>query len=163
VGELEMLLRTGGEVQNLGGDIEFSEEDQAAPLPRNLKLGASCRLTSGLAGHLLLCAQYEKCLMDDPGRDTGTILGFGGELRFSVAGMAALDEGSEGVSVRDLFTLRGGYVHDEDGEVKGMSHGFGIGVEVEGRVLLSFDYAKVPQAEGLEEVSRLGGSGWLVF
>jgi hypothetical protein len=163
LGDLDLLLRGGGAIQHLGPDLEYANEEQKAPLPKNMKLGVSGQLSYGKVGHALLCAQYEKCLVGGFDNDRSGIIGFGGELQFSFTGLVSQTEGGGSLGTRDLLTGRIGYVDDEDGQIEGMSYGFGVGVELDDMMLLSLDFAKVPQAEELTEPWRIGGSGWFTF
>jgi len=163
LGDLDLLLRAAGAIQHMGSDMEYVDEEQTTPLPKNGKLGASGQLSYGKAGHALLCWEYEKSVVGGFDNDHSGIIGFGGELQLSFMGLVSQMEGDGGPGARDLLTGRVGYVDDEDGQIEGMSYGFGVGVEVDDKVLLSLDFAKVPQAEGLTEPWRIGGSGWFAF
>lgn len=163
LGDVDLLVRAAGAIQHLGSDVSYTDEGQRVPLPNNAKLGASGQLSYGKAGHALVCWQYEKCLVGGLDNDSNGILSFGGELQVSLMGLISQVEGGGGSGTRDLLTGRMGYVDDEDSQVQGMSYGFGVGVEVGDIVLLSLDFAKVPQAEGLTEPWRIGGSGWFAF
>jgi len=162
-GDLDLLLRAAGAIQHLGPDLEYMDEMQRSRLPNNAKSGASGQLSYGKAGHVLLCWQYEKSLVGGFDNDRSGVVGFGGELQLSMLGLTSQMEGRGSSGARDLLTGRIGYVNDEDGQIEGMSYGFGVGVEVDDMVLLSLDFAKVPQAEGLTEPWRIGGSGWFAF
>ena len=163
LGDLDVLLRAGGAIQNMGSDLEFVDVEQTDPLPKSMRLGASGQLSYGRAGHALLCGQYEKSLIGGFDNDSSGVWGFGGEVQASVLGLISQMEGRAGSGIRDLLTARIGYVDDEDGEVEGWSYGFGVGVEMDERVLLSLDFARVPQYEDLTEPWRIGGSGWFTF
>ena len=163
IGDLDVLLRAAGAIQHLGPDIEYIDEEQRDRLPNNAKFGASGQLSYEEVGHVLLCGQYAKSLIGGWDNDSSGIIGFGGELQVSLMGLTSQVEGGGSSGIRDLLTGRIGYVDDEDGSVKGMSYGFGVGIEVDDMVLLSLDFAEVPQAEGLTEPWRIGGSGWFAF
>ena len=163
MGDMGLLLRAAGAIQHMGSDIEYIDEEQKDPLPKNMKLGASGQLSYGKAGHALVCAQYAKPMVGGWDNDSSGIIGFGGEVQLSFMGLASQVEGSGGSGIRDLLTLRMGYVDDEDGELKGKSYGYGVGVEMNDMVLLSLDFARVPQRKGLTEPWRVGGSGWFAF
>lgn len=163
IGDLGLLVRAGGAIQHDGEDVEYIDAEHTDPLPKSVRLGASGQLSHGKAGHVLLCGQYAKSVVGGFDNDRSWVIGFGGELQVSILGLISQMEGSEDVGIRDLFTWRMGYVDDEDAEVDGTSRGFSVGVELDDRVLLSLDYAKVPQPEGLKEPRRLGVSGWFAF
>ena len=159
----DLLLRAAGAIQHLGPDLEYLDEEQRSRLPNNGKLGASGQLSYGKAAHVLLCGQYEKSLVGGLDNGRSGIIAFGGELQLSVLGLTSQMEGGGSSATRDILTGRIGYMDDEDGQIEGMSYGFGVGVEIKNKVFLSLDFAKIPQAEGLTEPWRIGGSGWFAF
>ncbi len=128
-------LNLGGTIQHVGPKIAYIDEEQSDPLPRNLKLGAAYRAFEDEMNHLVVCVEYNKSMVivEDIGDPTiGVILNVGAEYRYY-----------------DLFALRGGYVYDEDGEVKDFA--FGMGLKYKS---WAFDVANVPQAEGLKRPFR---------
>jgi hypothetical protein len=128
-------LRLGSAIQHLGPRIAYIDEEQSDPLPRNLKVGASYALVSDEMNSFIVCAEVNKSLViveDIADPSIGVILGAGAEYTYY-----------------NLLAVRGGYVHDEDGEVKGFS--FGMGLKYKS---LAFDVANVPQAEGLKRPFR---------
>jgi hypothetical protein len=121
----------GGAVQNLGPKIAYIDEEQGDPLPRTLKLGTSFQILNDEMNELIVSADYNKSLIlvDEIAHPTvGVILNVGAEYCYY-----------------DLFALRGGYVYDEDGKLKGFSFGMGLNYKD-----FAFDIANVPQAEGLK-------------
>jgi hypothetical protein len=125
----------GGNIQHVGPKIAYIDEEQKDPLPRNLKLGTSYKVVSDEMNELTVSFDYNKSLVivediSDP--TIGVILNMGAEYRYY-----------------DLFALRGGYVYDEDGEIKDFS--FGMGLKYKS---FAFDVANVPQAEGLKRPFR---------
>lgn len=128
-------LRLGGALQHVGPKIAYIDEEQSDPLPRNLKLGASYKLADDEMNEFTVCGEFNKSLVivEDVGDlSTGVILNAGAEYRYY-----------------GLLALRGGYVYDEDGKVKGFA--FGMGLKYKS---LEFDVANVPQAEGLARPFR---------
>ena len=128
-------LNLGGALQHLGPRIAYIDEEQSDPLPRNLKIGASYALVADEMNDLTVCAEVNKSLViveDIADPSIGVILDAGAEYRYY-----------------DLFAVRGGYVYDEDGEVKGFA--FGMGLKYKD---WAFDVANVPQAEGLKRPFR---------
>jgi hypothetical protein len=125
----------GGTIQHVGPKIAYIDEEQKDPLPRNLKLGTSYRLLDDEMNLMIVSFDYNKSLViveDIADMSTGVVLNVGAEY-----------------SYYNLFALRGGYVYDEDGEIKDFS--FGMGLRYRN---LSFDVANVPQAEGLKRPFR---------
>lgn len=128
-------LRVGSAIQNVGPKIAYIDEEQSDPLPRNLKLGASYKILDDEMNQLLYCAEYNKSLViyeDFFDLSTGVIVNTGLEYTYY-----------------DLFSLRAGYVYDEDGEIKDFSYGLGLKYKD-----WAFDVASIPQAEGLKRPFR---------
>ena len=124
-----------GVVQHVGPKIAYIDEEQKDPLPRNLKLGTSYKVLSDEMNELTVSIDYNKSLViveDITDPSLGVVLNFGAEYRYY-----------------DLFALRGGYVYDEDGEIKDFAFGMGLAYKN-----FSFDVANVPQAEGLKRPFR---------
>jgi len=125
----------GGVLQHVGPGIAYIDEEQKDPLPRNLRVGTSYKLISDEMNHLTVSADYNKSLViaeDIPHPTVGVVLNVGAEYRYY-----------------DLFSLRGGYVYDEDGEVKDFSFGMGLNIKS-----YAFDIASVPQAKDLKRPFR---------
>ena len=125
----------GGAVQHVGPKIAYIDEEQKDPLPRNLKVGTSYKVLDDEMNELTVAADYNKSLViveDIADPTQGVVLNVGAEYRYY-----------------DLFALRGGYVYDEDGEIKDFSFGMGLSYRN-----FSFDVANVPQAEGLKRPFR---------
>jgi hypothetical protein len=125
----------GGTVQHVGPKIAYIDEEQKDPLPRNLKVGTSYKILDDEMNELSVSADYNKSLViieDIADLSLGVVLNFGAEYRYY-----------------DLFALRGGYVYDEDGEIKDFAFGMGLSYRN-----FAFDMANVPQAEGLKRPFR---------
>lgn len=147
-GDVGALLRTsggrltlGGAVQHIGPRIAYTDEPQSDPLPRNAKLGIAYRVLDDEMNRFTVSAEYNKSLViyeDFFDQTTGVTLSAGAEYQYY-----------------DLLSLRSGYIYDKDGEVKGLSYGFGIKYGS-----LVFDWASVPQAEGLTRPFRFSFSGF---
>ncbi|MBD3349050.1 MAG: hypothetical protein GF400_07625 [Candidatus Eisenbacteria bacterium] len=160
--ELGVLIRFAAVVQNLGTELEFDDEEHGDPLPRNVKLGASGQAAYGRFARALLCAQYTRSIveLDDGG---GGIFGAGLEVEVSVLGLIGQYGGETTIPLRDHLLGRVGYYYDPDGEVEGISYGFGGAVELNDRLEFQLDFANVPQADGLERPWRIQASGWMAF
>ena len=147
-GDIGMLYRVnggrltiGGAVQHIGPKIGFSDEPQKDNLPRNLKVGAAYRLIDDEMNLFLLTGEYNKSLViyeDFFDQSTGVILNVGAEYRYY-----------------DLLSLRAGYVYDKDGDVKDLAYGFGVQYKD-----WAFDWASIPQAEGLTRPFRFSLSAF---
>lgn len=128
----------GVNVQNLGPKIAYIDQDQADDIGRNLKVGFATRFFGEDA---------------DP---TGAAPGrFRGLLAYDInQSLVYTDEtpihnfGAE-VSYDDMFALRMGYIQDTDGDITDTTFGVGFAVS-----RFTADYASVPQADGLDRVSK---------
>jgi hypothetical protein len=129
----DLPMRIGVNVQNLGPNISFIDEDQSDPIGRNLKVGLGT-IATGLDPFLIAFEfDVNKSLIYS---DEKPIYNTGVEAAFRSSG----DFGA---------ALRFGYINDKDGDIIDPTFGFGIGLGG-----LAFDYASVPQAEDLDRVSK---------
>ena len=125
----------GVNVQNLGPNIAYIDQDQSDPIGRNLKLGFATRAfgTStpdgqpGVSG--VVSYDFNKSLVYS---DEKPIHNVGAELAY-----------------QGTFALRTGYIYDKDGDIKDPT--FGVGFNISS---FTADYASVPQAKGLERVNK---------
>lgn len=137
---LDGRLTLGGAIQHVGPRIAYINEEQADPLPRNLKLGAAYVLARDEMNEFRVVAEYDKSLViyeDFLDQTTGVILHVGSEYRYY-----------------DLLSFRAGYQYDEDGDVKDFAFGMGLNYRN-----WAFDFASVPQAEGLKRPFRFSFTG----
>jgi hypothetical protein len=135
-------VRAGGLVANLGPDISFIDAEQSDPMPRMLRLGGTYDVYRTEVGEVRLGYEWERSLVawkpDTASDGFWSNLGrfdvhhFGGEFVYS-----------------NIFAVRGGYVHDSEGDVTAMTGGLGVRW---GNA--AFEYANAPQAEGLDRVHR---------
>ena len=135
----------GVAVANLGPDIKHVDADQSDPMPRKLTVGLASSLYNSEAMGLLLVADYLVPLYKWKGNDYG----FGLEFDQEEYGF-----GVEWNYVRSLF-VRFGYKSAQYGEIQDTTFGFGVDLNRWVGTAITFDFASVPQAEGLERVNRL--------
>jgi hypothetical protein len=126
---LGIPVRIGANLQNLGPNISFIDEDQSDPIGRKLWLGIGIKPFDTGQFRFLTEFDMDKSLIYS---DEKPIWNAGMELAYN-----------------NVAALRAGYIDDVDGEIKDPTFGFGIQVST-----LSFDYASVPQAKGLDRVSK---------
>lgn len=129
VSGLGIPVKIGANVQNLGPNISFIDQDQSDPIGRKLWLGVGIKPFDTGTFRLLWETDMDKSLIyanEKPIWNTGAELSYG-----------------------NYAALRAGYIYDKDGEIRDPTFGFGIQVST-----LSFDYASVPQARGLDRVSK---------
>src|SRR5690606_14086736 len=121
------------------------DQDQSDPMPRKLTLGIAHSMYSSEAMGLLLVADYVVPLYKWKGDDYG----FGLETDQAVYG-----GGVEWNYLRSLF-VRFGYKNDDTGDIKDTTWGFRVDLDRWVGQAILFDFASVPQAEGLDRVNRL--------
>ncbi|MBK6732815.1 MAG: PorV/PorQ family protein [bacterium] len=130
---------------NLGPDIKHVDADQSDPMPRKLTVGIAHSLYHSEYMGMLLVADYLVPLYKWKGNDYG----FGLESSQEEYGF-----GAEWNYLRSLF-VRIGYKSAAYGDIKDTTFGFGVDLDRWVSQPITFDFAKVPQAEGLPTVTRL--------
>lgn len=136
----------GVALANLGPNITHVDEDQSDPLPRKVTFGAAYGLVQGEALSLLLVADYLVPLLNwnDDNDDYGLGLDFG-ENEWGA--------GTELAYAQSLY-LRFGFKKGT-GEIEDTTWGFGLDLGRWVGKKITFGYASVPQAKGLDHVNRI--------
>lgn len=122
-------------VQNLGPNIAYIDQDQSDPIGRNMKLGTAVRFleTEGIDGAAgisgVFSYDFNKSLVYS---DEKPIHNMGAEF-----------------SYQNSFAFRSGYIYDKAGDIRDPT--FGVGFHISN---FTADYASVPQAKGLERVNK---------
>lgn len=122
-------LNLGANVQNLGPSVTFLSEDQASPLSRNLKVGAAWEPWVDEQFTVTTAADFNQSLV------TSDFRIYNGGLEVAYAKQLA---------------GRVGWYSDPLGDISGVTFGIGIGWKS-----LSVDFGSVPQARGLDHVSKI--------
>jgi len=137
----------GLSVSNLGPDIKHVDADQSDPMPRKVTLGFATSLFNSEYMGLLVVGDYLVPLYnwDNDANDYG----FGLETD-----QVEYGGGVEWNYLRSLF-IRFGYKSADYGEINDITYGFGVDLNKWLGQALTFDFAAVPQAEGLSNVKRL--------
>jgi hypothetical protein len=137
----------GFAVANLGPDIKHVDADQSDPMPRKATLGIAFSLYHSEFMGLLLVGDYLAPLYkwDDDKEDYGFGLDFDQE---------EFGYGVEWNYLRSLY-VRFGYKSASYGDIRDTTFGFGVDMDRWTGQAITFDFASVPQAEGLPKVSRL--------
>ncbi len=137
----------GFAIANLGPDIKHVDADQSDPMPRKATLGIAFSLYHSEFMGLLLVGDYLAPLYkwDDDKEDYGFGLDFDQE---------EFGFGVEWNYLRSLF-VRFGYKSASYGDIRDTTFGFGVDLDRWTGQAITFDFASVPQAEGLPKVSRL--------
>jgi type IX secretion system protein PorV len=141
-------LRTNlaASISNLGPDITHVDSEQSDPLPRKITFGIANNIFYSEATSLLFVADLLVPLLSwDTDKDDYTIGMDFGEKEWGV--------GLEWSYVQSLF-VRFGYKKGT-GEIEDYTMGMGMNLQRFLGKSLSFDYASVPQATGLERVNRI--------
>ncbi len=133
------MVNVGLTVQNLGPNISFIAPDRDDAIFRNLKAGVAVNAYQKNAARVLVAADINQLLVKF---ETTT-----GDERFPKPIYNAGIEAGYQTAVN--VALRAGYVYDDDGDIKDPTFGLGIGYRA-----FEFDYASIPQASGLDRVSK---------
>lgn len=129
-------LRLGANLQNLGPSVTFINEDQASPLPRNLKTGLAWEALNGKPLGLTVVTDFNQSLV------TSKFQTINGGLEVKYAGGEAGKGGFSDVGVAG----RVGYYYDELGDIRDLTYGLGINWGN-----LQLDYGSIPQSRELPE------------
>ena len=127
-------LSFGATLTNWGRDLTFIDKQQADPMPTSYRLGVGYDVLRTTQSRLTLIYDYMDMLVSG---DETKVHGFGAEWKYA-----------------NLLSVRGGYKNDDEGDVKDITWGFGFDLEGVVGTPLVFDYARVPQAQDLDEVNR---------
>lgn len=149
---LDTGLSLGLNIQNLGPNIVYINEEQSDPIPLNWRMGFSYQIIetptmqfafNGDMNKLLANRDhewYERLILDwgDQSLDdewSEVIWGTGGEF-----------------SYLNILNLRMGYIYDRLGEIEGMTFGAGLSYE-KNDFLVNFDFAMQPGGD-LQDYNR---------
>ena len=137
----------GFALANLGPDIKHVDADQSDPMPRKATIGIAFSLYHSEFMGLLLVGDYLAPLYkwDDDKEDYGFGLDFEQE---------EFGYGIEWNYLRSLY-VRFGYKSASYGDIRDTTFGFGVDADRWTGQAITFDFASVPQAEGLPKVTRL--------
>ena len=124
-------LNFGLNVQNIGPSVTFINEDQASPLSRNVKVGAAWTPYQDKSFVVHLVEDFNQSLVTSTFRtyNSGLELGYTSQ-----------------------FAGRIGWYSDPEGQISGLTYGFGAGWGN-----LGLDFGGIPQAKdsGLEDVYKI--------
>lgn len=121
-------LNLGLAVTNLGPDLQYSQDAQSDPIPRNMALGFSYKLIESDYNRLLVTAETNKLLvrMGNFKEEVRELI-FNGGIEFVYA---------------NIISPRIGYIYDQDGKVKTLTLGIGLNLINK----LGFDFAYIPSS-----------------
>jgi len=140
-------------IANLGPDITHVDADQSDPMPRKLTLGLAHSLYHSEYMNVLLVGDYLVPLYKwkDSTSSTGSTGSYGTDLELSQEEHGV---GAEWSYLRSLF-VRFGYKSAGYGDIKDTTFGFGVDLATWANQPITFDFATVPQARGLPNVTRM--------
>ena len=123
-------LSLGACASNLGPSVSFVNVDQAAPLPRNLRIGFAYTPHASEYGRVTVVADFNRPLVEF---DRSNTYHAGAEFSYI-----------------DLIIVRAGYVHDSGGQIWAPTYGLGFTFSKRYRL----DWASIPQSRDLGRVHR---------
>jgi hypothetical protein len=123
-------LNLGLAVSNLGPSITFINRDQAAPLPRDLRVGFAYTPVASNVAQITVASDYERPIVEF---ERSPIYHVGAEFMYV-----------------NLIAVRAGYINDRDGAIRALSYGLGVMFNKRYRL----DWASVPQAGEIGNVQR---------
>ena len=129
-------LRLGACFSNLGPSLTYSNRDQAAPLPRNFRVGIAYTPVKNETGEMTIVADVNKSLVE-----------YGSDEDYNRSN--TYHAGAEFVYA-NLLIVRGGYIYDDDGDIINPTYGLGFVLNDKLRI----DFASIPQASDLARVYR---------
>lgn len=137
---LSHRLTLGAALTNLGPKMAYIDAAQADDLPRNLAVGFAYELLQSEYYRFLVTAEVNKILV-------GLNDGLSEELKQLV-----LNVGGEFLYAK-MFAIRGGYIHDEEGDVKAMT--LGVGLSLFDKLKFDFSYIPSGSTESLKNTLRV--------
>jgi type IX secretion system protein PorV len=141
----QLRSMVGLSIANLGPDITHVDAAQSDPMPRKATIGTAVSLYSGELGGILLVGDLLVPLYK--WEDNDYVIGLEFDQKEYGGGMEFNYDYS-------LF-LRFGYKSAKYGDIQDLTYGMGLDLEKWLGKAFVFDFAWVPQAEGLPHVSRL--------
>jgi len=154
---IDPRLTLGMALTNLGPDISYIDVAQADPLPRNLAIGLAWKIVKSQYNEILFTVEANKSLAD---RDKTILEDFRDVLAspedelkgffynpFTFGGLSNTFKGviiNGGIEYKysSFFAMRGGYIHDEEGDIHTPTLGFGIYYN-----MFKFDFAYIPSSD----------------
>jgi hypothetical protein len=137
-----MPVNFGVNVQNLGPNIAYIDEDQSDPIGRNVKIGVGAQVLNlpKLTG--IIAYDFNKSLVVLEDRSGHR----------SMSDQPIHDVGAE-ITYGEFVSARAGYIYDKQGDIRDPTFGVGFLISL-GSNNLGFDYASVPQAKVLDRVNK---------
>lgn len=131
-------ISIGLSLSNLGPNMAYVEAGNAAPLPRNMRLGIAYNCIDTDSENLIFALDLYKPLVNDDPFYKGIFTAWGDESFSDEIRQVDIHIGSE-LTLLYLLSLRVGYISDRDGDFKSTTFGIGLGPET-----FRLNYAYVP-------------------
>jgi hypothetical protein len=140
-------------IANLGPNVTHVDAEQSDPLPRKLTLGLAHSLYHSEFMSVLLVGDYLVPLYK--WKDSVSTAGSTGGYTTAIEpSQAEHGFGAEWSYLHSLF-VRVGFKSAAYGDIKDSTFGFGVDLATWANQPITFDFATVPQARGLPNVSRM--------
>ncbi len=136
-------LDLGFNLQNVGPNITFINEEQSDPLPMNFRMGLSYRLLESEFSTFTVNSDMNKLLANDDFVLKRLVTAWyddGGLFSKEEIESTIFNVGAE-YTYWSLLSLRGGYIYDKAGSITGPSFGAGIQYTFANKYKASFDFA----------------------
>jgi len=128
-------LDLGWNLQNVGPNLTYVNEAQADPLPMNWRMGAAYRILDSPMNRFTGTFDINKSLANRDPVFERLVSGWkGDDPIYNVGGEYAY---------MNLLTVRGGYIYDNSGSVKGPCFGVGFQYTFSNRYKVFFDFGMV--------------------
>ncbi|HNX01008.1 MAG TPA: hypothetical protein PKK33_06555, partial [Candidatus Cloacimonadota bacterium] len=125
----------GWNLQNVGPNLTYVNEAQADPLPMNWRMGAAYRILDSPMNRFTGTFDINKSLANRDPVFERLVSGWkGDDPIYNVGGEYAY---------MNLLTVRGGYIYDNSGSVKGPCFGVGFQYTFSNRYKVFFDFGMV--------------------
>lgn len=142
------MVKLGVAYVNGGPDITFVDADQSDPMPKTLRLGTAVEVFRSELQRVTAVFDwyaYKDAILPGFMRDKGILV--------EDDDTTVIGAGAEWAYLESMF-VRAGYKRDKEGDIVDATFGFGFDLERWTNQSINFDYASVPQADGLQRVHR---------
>ncbi|HOD54195.1 MAG TPA: PorV/PorQ family protein [Candidatus Cloacimonadota bacterium] len=133
-------LDFGLNIQNIGPNISFINQDQADPLPLNWRMGFSYRAVENEFNKFTVNADMNKLLANDDFVLARLVTAWADDPTDQEIESTIFNVGSEYIYL-NLLALRAGYIYDKAGSIMGPHFGAGVQYTFSNQYKLSFDFA----------------------
>jgi len=136
-------LNWGVNIQNIGPNITYIDEEQSDPLPMNFRTGLSYKIFEDDLNSFIITGDLNKLLANDDFVLARLITAWyddGGFMSKRERDTTIFGAGAE-YTYWNLLSLRAGWMYDKGGEIIGPSFGVGIQYTFQERYRAFFDFA----------------------